>query len=188
MPMPRLIRHGRFRTALILAPLVLAATALAAHRWPGPGLQEAALAWRQEAWRMPLDNWGEGHAWRATLPDGGEITLHARTKTGFCNCFNGVADDTEIDLIGDVDLHGSAFAPVAPGAVTMVGDLHGRKRSFEAHGKWSGTQRVLSIVAAADCKAVVATLVAHGPISAAAEASAVALLTGEAFRRWARDQ
>ena len=186
--MPRLIRHGRSRVGLTLALMVLAATALAAHRWPRPDTAPQTPLWREAAWRMPLDNWGEGHAWRATLPDGGEITLHARTKTGFCNCFNGVADDAEIDLIGDVELHGSAFAPVAPGAVTMLGDLHGRKRSFEAHGKWSGTQRVLSIVVAADCKAVVATLVAHGPISAAAEASAVALLTGEAFRRWARDQ
>ena len=59
MPMPRLIRHGRSRVGLTLALMVLAATALAAHRWPRPDTAPQTPLWREAAWRMPLDNWGE---------------------------------------------------------------------------------------------------------------------------------
>jgi hypothetical protein len=178
------------RNALIVAGAlaIMAASAVAAHLGPKPLAQTEAVTWREAEWRMPLDNWGQGRAWHATGPDGTDIQLFARTKTGFCNCFSGIADDTEIDRIGDVDLHGDNFTATAPGEPTAVGDLSGRKRSFRTTDRWNGTRHVLSIVAATDCKAVVATLVSNEAISPEAEASAVALLTGETFRRWAADQ
>ncbi len=114
--------------------------------------------------------------------------MFARTKTGFCNCFNGIADDAEIDRIGDVDLHGDSFTPTAPGEPTSIADLPGRKRLFATTRRWNGTRHVLSIVAASDCKAVVATLVSDQAISPAAEASAIAHLTTGSFRQWADNQ
>lgn len=163
------------------------ATAVAAHRDPAPP-GNGGVSWTEAEWRQPLDNWGQGRAWRAAAADGGEITLHARTKTGFCNCFGGIADDVEIDRIGDVDLHGDDFAPVSPGVPMSVGDLAGRARLFRASGKGSGARYVLSVVVASDCRAVVATIVSRAPVTPETEAAALALLRGDAFRRWAANQ
>jgi len=171
--------------AIVVVALAIIATTAAAHFGPR---SDRSVTWAETAWKMPLDNWGEGRAWSATGPGGATIKLFARTKTGFCNCFNGIADDVEIDRIGDVDLHGDNFVPTAPGKVTSVGDLVGRERAFQTSNRWTGTRHVLSIVAATDCKAVVATLVSDQAIPPEAEAAAVALLAGETFRRWAADQ
>ena len=39
------------------------------------------------------------------------MTLYVRAKIGFCNCTTGVADDAELERIGDLDLlGGKAFA------------------------------------------------------------------------------
>ena len=146
------------------------------------------MAWREAAWDMPLDNWGQGKAWMSRTADGAELRLFARTKTGFCNCFSGIANDDEIDRVGDVDLHGEDFAPVAPGTIASVGELPGRKRLFQTRGGWTGGRYVLSIVAATDCKAVVATIVSREQVPPEAETAAIALLTAEPFRRWAADQ
>ena len=201
MPMFRWTRLSRHPVLLAAVFAGLAASALAArlsHRPPAAPLPAAPLptvfraaaitgtvSWEETAWHMPLDNWGEGRVWRAALPGGGEVRLFARTKTGFCNCFDGIANDDEIDRIGDVDLHGDDFRPIAPGRVTTLGALPGRERLFRASGKWSGARHVLSLVVAADCKAVVATLVSNETISSGTEAAATALLTGEDFRHWA---
>ena len=145
--------------------------------------------WRDAVWTPPIDNWGTGLAYvcdNAGCPGG--VTLLARTKVGFCNCFSGVADDDEIDRIGDVDLHGDTFKPVEPGQPAAVGPLAGRKRAFQASGRWFGTSHVLSIVVATDCKAVVATLVSSAPITPSIEIAALALLGDKPFQKWAEAQ
>ena len=187
MPTPPAIRHARKLAAVILLGLLVSA-AVVAHRPPREPDQDTGMIWREAAWRMPLDNWGQGRAWRATGPGGTEVLMLARTKTGFCNCFEGIADDTEIDRIGDVDLHGDSFTPAGPGEATSMGGIPGRKRLFRAADRWNGTRHVVSIVAATDCKAVVATIVSDDAITPAAEASAIAVLTGEPFRQWAANQ
>ena len=40
-------------------------------------------------------------------PDcGTAVTLYVRAKIGFCNCTTGVADDPELERIGDFELLG----------------------------------------------------------------------------------
>ena len=185
MPTPRsfrLVTLGATALAIVAASFVI----VGRGRALGPARQD--LVWTEAAWTMPLDNWGQGRAWRAVGPGGAAIRLFARTKSGFCNCFNGIADDVEIDRIGDVDLHGDNFQPLAPGEETAIGDLKGRERAFQISGHWGSARQVLSIVAASDCKAVVATLVSDQAILREARISAVALLSSEPFRRWAADQ
>lgn len=165
---------------IVTGSVVFAAAAIAARTDRPP----QAPPWVETEWTMPLDNWGQGRAWRSA----GGVTLLARTKTGFCNCFAGIANDDEIDRIGDVDLHGDSFVPASAGTETTVGSLPGRKRLFQASTRFGGTRHVLSIVAARDCKAVVATLVSDGVPGPAVEAAAVELLRGESFRRWAANQ
>ena len=158
------------------------AAAISVRHDPSP-----PATWTETSWSLPLDNWGQGRVWH-----GPKATLYARTKTGFCNCFNGIADDNEIDLIGDVDLHGDQFTPIAPGeTISLTGSLtgmSGRKRAFQATAKWHGVKHVLSIVTAEDCKAVVVTIVSPQSITADIEAAAAALLTTGGFRQWAADQ
>ena len=181
-------RGRKLAMGTAVAAAIVAGTAVAAHLVTQPSPGHAQVAWAESSWDMPLDNWGEGRAWRATAPDGAQLRLFARTKSGFCNCFSGIANDDEIDRIGDVDLHGDDFSPVAPGVVTSLGSLAGRKQLFQTSGHWTAGRFVLSIVAATGCKAVVATIVSGETIPPEAEATAVALLTGEEFRRWAANQ
>jgi len=183
-------RYGGRRIAISVVVLtaILAASAVAAHRGIRSVPGNAVSAWSESPWNMPLDNWGEGRAWHATAPDGADLRLFARTKSGFCNCYSGVANDDEIDRIGDVDLHGDDFTPVAAGTETSIGALAGRKQLFRTRGRWTSGRYVLSIVAATDCKAIVATIVSNETISSDAEATAVALLTGEEFRQWAANR
>ena len=140
-------------------------------------------------WDMPVDPWGNGRAYVCDASAcGTEVKLYARTKAGFCNCYLGVANDDEIDLIGDVDIHGEDFRPVAEGQVTSIGELQGRYRPFEATSHNAPPQNVMSIVVSEDCKAIVATLVSKKPITQAAESAARAVLTDKPFRQWAAAQ
>jgi hypothetical protein len=157
----------RRRAALIVAAVCLSATAVGAHySLLTPG-QDTRPIWRVVRWTPPIDNWGTGMAFacnNAGCPGG--VKMYARTKVGFCNCYTGVANDDEIDRIGDVDLHAETYVPEAPGQLTAIGDLKGRKRVFRIDDRFAGPIHVLSIVVATDCKAVVATLVSSLPITA----------------------
>ena len=164
--------------AVILAMTVWSAASFAAEP-----------VWRAADWGRPIDNWGTGMAFvcdNDACPGGAR--LFARTKVGFCNCYSGVADDEELDRIGDVDLHGETFNPVAPGVVTEVGPLKGRKRLFDIPNRWFGTTHVLSIVVATDCKAVVATIVSGTAVTPEEERAAVAVLNDKPFQEWAANQ
>ncbi len=168
----------------VLALAAVAATALAARVSPpsGPTFHNAD-------WSLPIDPWGPGQAFTCTATAcGHEVRLFARTKVGFCNCYNGVADDTEIDRIGDVDLHGEDFTPTSPGTDTSLGPLSGRARRFTLSLPLGQTRQVLSIVVATDCKAVIATLVSDEPITPQAEQAARTLLAGDPFQHWVANQ
>ena len=161
-----------------LAAIVLAVSAHA-----------ASPMWREAQWSPPIDIWGVGKAWTCTgetCPSGAK--LFARTKVGFCNCYTGVADDTEIDLIGDVDIHGDTFTPDRPGTTAELGPLKGRKRPFTLPNRWFGTTHVLSVVVALDCKAVVATIVSSAPIDQNLETAALAVLKDKPFQDWLANQ
>src|SRR5215831_8885475 len=64
--------------------------------------------WTEDAWPFPIDQWGQGWAFQCKAADcGADVNLYLRPKIGFCNCQTGVADDAELDRVGDVDLFGS---------------------------------------------------------------------------------
>jgi hypothetical protein len=143
----------------------------------------ARPAFAETQWPFLLDPWGPGRAYHCAAACAGEVDLFVRAKSGFCNCYNGVADDDEIDRIGDVDLHSRDFLPLAPGHVTQVGDRAGRWRAFRV-ATAGGPRQVLSIVVASRCNALVATVVSTGELAPGVERAVFDLLEGAPVQRF----
>ena len=168
--------------AVALAGLVGAASDAAREPRGGEG---ARPAWTEIAWPFLFDAWGPGRAFRCPATACNvEVSVYARTKAGFCNCYRGVEDDDEIDRIGDVDLHGERYLALAPGRAAAIGDRVGRRRDFRTDGFMLTSRRVRSIVVATNCNALVATVVTSGELSPAAEVAVTALLNGEPVQSW----
>jgi hypothetical protein len=73
-----------------------------------------APPWVQEKWPFPIDQWGTGLAFGCAADRcGSEIHLYVRAKIGFCRCATGVSDDDEIDRVGDLELIGADYRPLA---------------------------------------------------------------------------
>src|SRR5262249_24301849 len=141
---------------------------------------DAALRPRftEAAWPYLLDPWGPGRAYRCGAEQcGQEIRFTVRPKSGFCNCYNGVADDDEIDRIGDVDLHSPNFVPLAPGAPAKLAAMDGRTRAFRVDSG-RGPRRVAAIVVASNCNALVATIASEREPAPVVERAVFNLLEG----------
>jgi hypothetical protein len=148
------------------------------------GNTAARPAFAETQWPFLLDPWGLGRAYHCPATAcAGEVLVFVRPKSGFCNCYNGVADDDEIDRIGDVDLHSPDFLPLASGHVTRVGERAGRRRAFRV-ATAGGPRQVLSIVVASRCNALVATVVSTGELAPAVERAVFDLLEGAPVQRF----
>jgi hypothetical protein len=140
-------------------------------------------AFAETAWPFLLDPWGPGRAFRCPAAACGErVDVFVRPKSGFCNCYSGVADDDEIDRIGDVDLHSPDFVPLAPGRITKVADMNGRRRAFRLAG--GAPRQVEAIVVASNCNALVATVASGRELEPAVERAVFDLLEGEPVQRF----
>ncbi len=114
--------------------------------------------WHEMAWPFPLDQWGRGQAFRCAEADcGSNVTVLIRTKSGFCNCTAGIADDAELDRVSDIELFGRDLPAHATGRVVRLGGLDGRIRSYT--GAMPG-QGLLAAAFHANCDAVVVTAMA----------------------------
>src|SRR2546429_8433140 len=103
-------------------------------------------------WPFLRDPWGPGRAFVCPAAAcGSPVAVFVRPKSGFCNCYNGVEDDDEIDRIGDVDLHSRDFVPLAPGRPARVGGMDGRTRAFRLSG--NAAREVRALVVATKCNA-----------------------------------
>src|SRR6266705_2510990 len=91
----------------VAAALGGGALALLAAKPPSSGGVAARPAWNEVEWPFLMDQWGKGKAFQCKVADCGvEVNLYLRAKIGFCNCTTGVADDEELDRVGDVGLLG----------------------------------------------------------------------------------
>jgi len=145
-----------------------------------PGDAALRPLFTEAAWPYLLDPWGPGRAYRCDADRcGQDIRLTVRPKSGFCNCYNGVAVDDEIDRIGDVDLYSPNFVPLAPGVPAKVGPMDGRMRVFRV-----GSGRVLAIVVASSCNALVATVASDREPAPAVERAVFDLLEGAPVQRF----
>jgi hypothetical protein len=169
-------------TALLLGGLA------AALAWFGLSERTVATAprpaWIEVAWPFPLDQWGKGKAFRCKAADCGvEVNLYLRAKLGFCNCTTGVADDEDLDRMGDLHLVGDV-SPLAAGRPISVAWMKGRSRAYTLNGRNPLGKTTISVVFNDRCDMVVATAVLSSDRPAAIEPGVIEFLNGNTVMRW----
>jgi hypothetical protein len=149
-----------------------------------PAGEPARVAWSELKWPFPIDQWGTGRAFRCRAADcGADMELYLRAKLGFCNCTTGVADDAELDRVGDLELFSQKFDGLRDGRPVSVGWMSGRSRPYRVAIPYAPPRTALAIAFNDKCDVVVATVVAAD--LAAAERAALAFLNGDLVLRWA---
>ena len=138
------------------------------------------------AWPFPIDQWGKGKAFRCKAADcGTEVNLYIRAKIGFCNCTTGVADDEELDRMGDFDLMGDSSRTLGAGRPISVAWMKGRSRAYTLDARSPPGKSALSVAFNDRCDAIVATAVLGHDRPAAIEPSVIEFLNGKTVMRWA---
>ena len=95
---------------------------------------EIRPVWTETNWPFGPDPWGKGKAFHCKAADcGAEVQLYVRAKLGFCNCATGVADDGDLEQMGDLALIGKV-TPLGDGRQITVGPMKGRGRAYRVEG------------------------------------------------------
>lgn len=138
--------------------------------------------WTEVAWPFPADPWGRGRAFQCKAADCGTgISLYVRPKLGFCNCVTGIANDDDLDRMGDLALVGTEPTPLGGGRAVAVGWMKGRARAYAAQdGKG-----VVSVAFNDRCDMVVATAVL-GRAAPPVEAQIVEFLNSAPMLDWTK--
>lgn len=113
--------------------------------------------WRPVAWPFGRDQFGPGIAvecFSAACPQFVRVTV--RPKIGFCNCITGVADDDELERIGDVDLIDTTLRPSTVGKAIKVSGFTGRSREYLTDDV-TGAVVLHSIAFSSGCDVIVVT-------------------------------
>jgi hypothetical protein len=179
---------SRATTIAVAAALVLGGLA-AALGWFG--LPERAVttaprpAWIEVAWPFPVDQWGKGKAFHCKAADCGfEVNIYLRAKLGFCNCTTGVADDEDLDRMGDLHLVGEV-SPLAAGRPISVAWMKGRSRAYALTGRNRLGKTTISVAFNDRCDMVVATAVLANDRPEAIEPGVIEFLNGKTVLGWA---
>jgi hypothetical protein len=144
--------------------------------------------WTDEKWPFPIDQWGNGLAFQCAADKcGSETRLYLRAKIGFCRCATGVSDDDEIDRVGDLELIGADYKPLAPGHAVAAGVMTGRARLFAVARPFQPSQNILTIALANKCDAIVATIMTEADLRPE-EINALDFLRSARVQQWAEAQ
>ena len=173
--------------AIIAASLV--SVLAAALAWFGLPQRAAATAsgpaWTEVAWPFPIDQWGKGKAFRCKAADcGAEVNIYLRAKLGFCNCTTGVADDEDLDRMGDLVLFGDV-SPLGTGRPISVAWMKGRSRAYTLNARNPPGKTAISVVYNERCDMIAATAVLGHDRPAATEPSVIEFLNSNTVMRWA---
>jgi hypothetical protein len=173
--------------ALVATGLACALIAMVA--WFGVPQRAAATApaaaWTEVAWPFPIDQFGKGKAFRCQAADcGAEVSLYLRAKLGFCDCKAGVADDDDVDRMGDLALVGEV-SPLGAGRPISIAWMKGRSRAYAFNTRNPSGRTVLSVVFNDRCDMIVATAVLGHDRPAQSEGGVLAFLNGDTVLRWA---
>lgn len=157
--------------------------------WSGLPQHAAATAtaplWTEMAWPFPTDPWGKGKAFRCKAADcGTEVNVYLRAKIGFCNCTTGVADDDDVDRMGDLVLVGDA-SPLGTSRPIRIASMEGRSRAYTVNAGNPVGKTAISVVFRERCDMIAATAVLGNDRPATIEPSVIEFLNSNTVMRWA---
>ena len=175
--------------AIAVAAISLASALAASLLWlylPRHAAATAAMpVWHEVAWPFPVDPWGKGKSFRCKAADCGvEVTLYLRAKIGLCNCTTGVADDDDVDRMGDTVLLGEV-SPLGSGRPINVAWMKGRSRAYKLNSGGPSGKTVLSVVYNERCDMIAATAVLGRDRPETIEPSVIEFLNSSTAMRWA---
>jgi len=177
---------SKFVAISVATALLCAAAAVWILRSGEPARATAASGeirpvWTEADWPFGADPWGKGKAFRCKAADcGGEVQLYVRAKLGFCNCTTGVADDGDLEQMGDLALIGKA-TPIGAGRQIIVGPMRGRSRAYRVEGNRNAA---LLLAFNQRCD-MVAAMALFGSGARALEPAVLAFLNSDRMLKWA---
>ena len=146
-------------------------------------------AWSEVKWPFPLDQWGLGRAYHCAASNcGTDVALYLRAKIGFCNCSTGVADNADLDRVGDLELFSDKFIGLTDGRVVKVGAMNGLSRNYRVAIPYAAARDMVSIGFNDKCDVAVATVMAETDDLSGAEAVAIDFLNSDLVLRWAASE
>ena len=164
---------------------------LAMLGWLAKGYMETVLSngrpiWTEVAWPFAKDEWGKGKAFRCKTSDcGAEINLYIRAKLGFCNCETGIADDADLERMGDLYLVGGQTTALGACRPITVGHMTGRSRAYTLTARSPPGTTAISAAFNDRCDMVVATVVVPHDRPDTIAREAIEFLNGKTVMRWA---
>ncbi|HLH90362.1 MAG TPA: hypothetical protein VKX28_18070 [Xanthobacteraceae bacterium] len=142
-------------------------------------------AFTEIKWPFLMDQWGLGRAFRCDAAVcGAKVEVYVRPKIGFCNCTTGVADDEELERVGDMELIGEQFKASSDGHPIAVAWMKGRSRPYDVAGRASGS--TLALAFNDHCDVIVATAVVTDGPAARVEPAVLAFLNSDTVVNWAK--
>jgi hypothetical protein len=152
---------------------------------------DPAAGWTEMAWPLSPTPWWPSKAFVCkAMACGGDMTLYVRVKVGFCNCAEGIADDTELERIGDFADLSRRHEPLADGKQIVLDGLKGRSRPYRLQVLGTSGRSVRGIVVGLNsgCDAVVATGVGQtdAPDMPSSERAIATFLDSGPVKRWTR--
>jgi hypothetical protein len=168
---------------------LLVALAAASLLWLDLPRRAAATAsvplWKEVSWPFPMDPWGRGKAFRCRAADcGADVTLYVRAKIGFCDCVKGVADDDDLDRMGDLFLVGGQVSPLASGRPVAIAWMKGRSRAYRLDAG-GAANTAISIVYNERCDMIAATAVLRDGRLEVVEHDVIEFLNSPTVMHWA---
>ena len=124
-------------------------------------------AFSEIAWPLLRDQWGRGRAFTCDASRcGAQLKLYVRSKVGFCECFDHVDDDDDVDRLTDFDLiGGDRIVALGAGRRIAVNGNPARLRAFRLESPKGPARQALALAVASDCRALVALLVADREVA-----------------------
>jgi hypothetical protein len=142
--------------------------------------------WTEVPWPFLMDQWGKGKAFQCKAEDcGTEVKLYLRAKLGSCNCTTGVADDTDLDRMSDLDLVSGEVLPLGAGRPITIAWMKGRSRAYTLNARnWLG-RSAIAVVLNDRCDMIVATVVLPHDRPATIEPGVMEFLNSRTVLHWA---
>ena len=115
---------------------------------------------------------------------GGEVQLYVRAKLGFCNCVTGIADDTDLEKMGDLAMIGGEVEPLGVGKQIKVGSMHGRSRVYGVRGTQNRHGSAISLAFNQRCDMVAALALLQRDDATSIEPVVLDFLNSETVLKW----